>query len=87
MSVASTIVARGPPRDVAALAASAHLRPPKPVKLPKPYSLNCLSHATRSIFRLKAAGGSVLDQSCYGSPGPNSFTGEDVLELQGHSGQ
>ena len=34
-----------------------------------------------------AADGSVLDQGiALYFPGPNSFTGEDVLELQGHGG-
>lgn len=34
-----------------------------------------------------AADGSVLDQGiALFFPGPNSFTGEDVLELQGHGG-
>ncbi|MCL7660031.1 tRNA uridine-5-carboxymethylaminomethyl(34) synthesis GTPase MnmE, partial [Klebsiella pneumoniae] len=33
------------------------------------------------------ADGSVLDQGiALWFPGPNSFTGEDVLELQGHGG-
>ena len=58
----------------------------KPVKLPKPCWVNCLSHATPIIFRL-SADGSVLDQGiALWFPGPNSFTGEDVLELQGHGG-
>lgn len=48
-------------------------------KLPKP------RYADYSPFL--AADGSVLDQGiALYFPGPNSFTGEDVLELQGHGG-
>lgn len=37
--------------------------------------------------RFRAADGSVLDEGlALYFPGPNSFTGEDVLELQGHGG-
>ncbi|AOY00931.1 tRNA uridine-5-carboxymethylaminomethyl(34) synthesis GTPase MnmE [Jeongeupia sp. USM3] len=37
--------------------------------------------------RFRAADGSVLDEGiALWFPGPNSFTGEDVLELQGHGG-
>lgn len=36
---------------------------------------------------MKAADGSILDEGlALYFPGPNSFTGEDVLELQGHGG-
>ncbi len=42
--------------------------------------------ATSTVF--KNASGSVLDDGvAIYFPGPNSFTGEDVLELQGHGGQ
>lgn len=48
-------------------------------KLPRP------RYADYLPFR--AADGSVLDQGiALWFPGPNSFTGEDVLELQGHGG-
>ncbi|MFB6421720.1 MAG: tRNA uridine-5-carboxymethylaminomethyl(34) synthesis GTPase MnmE [Candidatus Malihini olakiniferum] len=48
-------------------------------KLPKP------RHADYLPFY--AADGSTLDQGiAIWFPGPNSFTGEDVLELQGHAG-
>lgn len=48
-------------------------------KLPKP------RHADYLTF--KDANGSMLDQGiALWFPGPNSFTGEDVLELQGHGG-
>ncbi|WP_432723159.1 tRNA uridine-5-carboxymethylaminomethyl(34) synthesis GTPase MnmE [Jeongeupia wiesaeckerbachi] len=37
--------------------------------------------------RFRAANGAVLDEGiALWFPGPNSFTGEDVLELQGHGG-
>ncbi|BCL76801.1 tRNA modification GTPase MnmE [Jeongeupia sp. HS-3] len=37
--------------------------------------------------RFKASDGSVIDEGiALWFPGPNSFTGEDVLELQGHGG-
>ncbi|MBM3116434.1 tRNA uridine-5-carboxymethylaminomethyl(34) synthesis GTPase MnmE [Jeongeupia naejangsanensis] len=37
--------------------------------------------------RFKAADGAVIDEGiALWFPGPNSFTGEDVLELQGHGG-
>lgn len=48
-------------------------------KLPKP------RHADYLLFR--DAKGTTLDQGiALWFPGPNSFTGEDVLELQGHGG-
>ena len=48
-------------------------------KLPKPRYADYLP--------FKDADGSVLDQGiALWFPGPNSFTGEDVLELQGHGG-
>ncbi|VDZ55448.1 tRNA modification GTPase MnmE [Serratia odorifera] len=48
-------------------------------KLPKP------RHADYLPFR--DADGATLDQGiALWFPGPNSFTGEDVLELQGHGG-
>lgn len=48
-------------------------------KLPKPRYADYLP--------FKDADGSVLDQGiALYFPGPNSFTGEDVLELQGHGG-
>ncbi len=49
-------------------------------KLPKPRYADYLP--------FKDADGSVLDQGdcAMVPPGPNSFTGEDVLELQGHGG-
>ncbi|HCV78343.1 MAG TPA: tRNA uridine-5-carboxymethylaminomethyl(34) synthesis GTPase MnmE [Pseudomonas sp.] len=48
-------------------------------KLPKPRYADYLP--------FKAADGSTLDQGiALWFPGPNSFTGEDVLELQGHGG-
>ena len=40
-----------------------------------------------TLTSFKAAEGSVIDQGLIlYFPGPNSFTGEDVLELQGHGG-
>ena len=48
-------------------------------KLPKPRYADYLP--------FNDADGSVLDQGiALWFPGPNSFTGEDVLELQGHGG-
>jgi len=48
-------------------------------KIPKP--------RTAEYLPFLAADGSVLDQGiALYFPGPNSFTGEDVLELQGHGG-
>ncbi|MCL6408980.1 tRNA uridine-5-carboxymethylaminomethyl(34) synthesis GTPase MnmE, partial [Dickeya dadantii] len=48
-------------------------------KLPKP------RHADYLPFR--DTNGTTLDQGiALWFPGPNSFTGEDVLELQGHGG-
>lgn len=48
-------------------------------KLPKPRYADYLP--------FKDADGSALDQGiALWFPGPNSFTGEDVLELQGHGG-
>ncbi|MDN6448051.1 MAG: tRNA uridine-5-carboxymethylaminomethyl(34) synthesis GTPase MnmE, partial [Enterobacterales bacterium] len=48
-------------------------------KLPKPRYADYLP--------FKDTDGSVLDQGiALYFPGPNSFTGEDVLELQGHGG-
>ncbi len=57
------------------------------MKLPKPCWVNCLSRATPIIFRLKTptAACSIRGIALW-FPGPNSFTGEDVLELQGHGG-
>lgn len=40
-----------------------------------------------TLANFKAADGSVIDQGLMlYFPGPNSFTGEDVIELQGHGG-
>ncbi len=47
-------------------------------KLPKPRYADYLP--------FKDADGSVLIRDCAMVPWPNSFTGEDVLELQGHGG-
>lgn len=86
MSDNDTIVARPRLRDVAALASCASPAS-KPVKLPKPCWVNCLSRATPIIFRLKTPTAACSIRGLrYGSTGPNSFTGEDVLELQGHGG-
>lgn len=86
MSDNDTIVARPRLRDVAALASCASPAS-KPVRLPKPCWVNCLSHATPIIFRLKTPMAACSIRGLrYGSPRPNSFTGEDVLELQGHGG-
>ncbi len=49
-------------------------------KLPKPRYADYLS--------FNDSDGSVLDQGiALWFPGPHSFTGEDVLELQGHGGR
>lgn len=46
-----------------------------------------LCRATPIIFRLKTPTAACSIRGLrYGSPRPNSFTGEDVLELQGHGG-
>lgn len=85
MSDNDTIVARPRLRDVAALASCASPAS-KPVKLPKPCWVNCLSRATPIIFRLKTPTAACSIRDCAMVPRPNSFTGEDVLELQGHGG-
>jgi tRNA modification GTPase len=41
--------------------------------------------ATRAVFR-DAAGGAIDDGVALWFPAPHSYTGEDVLELQGHGG-
>lgn len=79
-----TIVARPRLRDMAALA-SAHLGLKARGSCQKPWwpALATL----RRLSSLKTPDdGSVLDQSCAMVPG-DSFTGEDILELQGHGGQ
>ena len=67
-------VVRASGRDLAALTAALF-----------PHAALKPRHATYLDF--KAADGSVIDQGIVMAfAGPHSYTGEDVLELQGHGG-
>lgn len=60
---------------------------PKAADIAKQVLGHCPSSRCAEYLPFKSGDGNVIDQGiALYFPGPNSFTGEDVLELQGHGG-
>ncbi len=80
----SPLVAAASPSPASAPVSSLCARPSAAETLDAPFPLKA-RHAHYLPFR--AADGAVIDHGlALYFPGPNSYTGEDVLELQGHGG-